>query len=271
MFLFLASSFLLSLLMSTENSLSLFFFFLSDSVSSGRSVVIENRQNVLSTKTNTALLMSPLERSARFVQASWRRRLCMLYPKRYKERQQQQQQPALSAVMSSPFVTVSVTSSKKSSVSSSGRVMEESGGGGVEMTNMDANTKVTTLCIGLSNMEITTMWKELGYPILRSMREQDNDLFDQARAAASAAAIAPGGESSERSEGSEGSSNSTTALTSGDDPAVTVAAASDASGGGGGGGEEGSPVSVLRCCRCCRCCCLLFLKCFQLHQLTFCF
>ena len=259
--------------MSTENSLSLFFFFLSDSVSSGRSVVIENRQNVLSTKTNTALLMSPLERSARFVQASWRRRLCMLYPKRYKERQQQQQQqqPALSAVMSSPFVTVSVTSSKKSSVSSSGRVMEESGGGGGgEMTNMDANTKVTTLCIGLSNMEITTMWKELGYPILRSMRgEQDNDLFDQARAAASAAAIAPGGESSERSEGSEGSSNSTTALTSGDDPAVAVAAASDASGGGGG--EEGSPVSVLRCCCCCRCCCLLFLKCFQLHQLTSCF
>jgi hypothetical protein len=158
-------------------------------------VVIENRQNVLSTKTNTALLMSPLERSARFVQASWRRRLCMLYPKRYKERQQQQQ-PALSAVMSSPFVTVSVTQ---------------------------------------------------------------------------AAAIAPGGESSERSEGSEGSSNSTTALTSGDDPAVAVAAASDASGGGGGGGEEGSPVSVLRCCRCCRCCCLLFLKCFQLHQLTSCF
>jgi hypothetical protein len=30
-------------------------------------------------------------------------------------------------------------------------------------------------------------------------------------------------------------------------------------------------VSVLRCCRCCRCCCLLFLKCFQLHQLTSCF
>ena len=170
-------------------------------------MVIENRQSVLSKKENTALLMSPLERSARFVQVSWRRRLCMLYPKRYKERQQQQQ-PALleddnsemSDVMSSPFVT----SSKKSSVSSTGRVMEESGGGGgVKMTNIDVNTKVTTLCIGLSNMEITTMWKELGCPILRSMREQDHDLFDQARAAASAAAIAPGGESSEGSEGSE--------------------------------------------------------------------
>ena len=119
-------------------------------------MVIENRQNVLSKIANTALLMSPLERSACFVQASWRRRLCMLYPKRYKERQQQQ--PVLlegdniemSDVTSSPFVTVSVTS-KKSSVSSSGSGMEESGGGGgVEMTNIDVNTKGTILCIGLS-------------------------------------------------------------------------------------------------------------------------
>ena len=101
--------------MPTRNSLSS--FFLSDSVSSVRSVVIENRQNVLSKISNTALLMSPLEGSARFVQASWRRRFCTLYPKRYKERQQQQQRVLLeggnsdmSDVTSSPFVTINVTS-----------------------------------------------------------------------------------------------------------------------------------------------------------------
>ena len=218
-----------------------------------RSVVIENRQNILSKIANTALLMTPLERSARFVQASWRRRLRTLHPNRFKERQQQQQRALLeggnsdmSDVTSSPFVTVSVTSKKSRVSGGGGGGKEESGGGSVEMTNIDVNAKVTTLCIGLSNVEIMTMWKELGYPILRGMREQDPDLLDQARAAASAAAIAPG----EVSEGSEGSGDSTTVITTGDDNAAADntadADASDASSGGGEEGEESTASELMR-------------------------
>ena len=225
-----------------------------------RSVVIENRRNILSKIANTALLMSPLERSARFVQASWRRRLRTLHPDRFKERQQQQQRALLeggnsdmSDVTSSPFVTVSVTS-KKSRVSGGGGGKEESGGGGgsVEMTNIDVNAKVTSLCVGLSNVEIMTMWKELGHPIIRGMREQDPDLLDQARAAASAAAIAPaGGEGSEGSERSEGSGDSTTVITTtadnaAADAAADAAGAADASSGGGEESEKSTASELLR-------------------------